>query len=404
MKRVLTIPLPIIIAAVTIIHVVNIGCQQEQVITQLEVGRAKLLDAGLAIEAVDHLKRAEVEEQNKVEPRALLVIAYGYAIEQNMAKALHREDEYHNERNRRIPELGEYEMKKILQILDERHRVQKAAMQILVDKGAPVIPFILEDLIKGRYKHVHGDFIAILTQIGSKGLEQLLAAAGDANTPVPVKIQLLRIIGDIGDASATADLESLRNATSHAGLKMEINTALYLLGNKMYQENIIAGLNDSDVTVRRAAAKAMVSLTAPPTAEIVKELKDADDTVRLYAAEALQKHTDATAVDNLIGGLTSDSTTHTKQVFVNTLNLYAERGLANGLAGRLITLLTTTEVTEHEDRIRMVQLLKKPALLKQIAQADQYDNLPHKLDDYFRTKEAHDMVKVELNELLLVLE
>ncbi len=387
-----------------LIAVVSIGCQQEQVITQLEVGRAKLLDAGLAVEAVEHLKRAEVEEANKVEPRALLVIAYGYALDENMAKVLHLENEYQAERDRRIPELGEYEMKKILQILDERHRVQKSAMKILVDKGAPAVPFVLEDLVKGRYKHVHNDLIEILTQIGSKAVDQLLAAAGDAKTPAALKMRLVRIIGDIGDVSATAGLESLGNATPHAGVKMEVNTALYLFGNKAYQDKIIAGLDDSDVTVRRAASKAMVSLTAPPTAEIVKELKDEDDTVRLYAAEALQKHPDASAVDNLIDALTSNSTTHTKQVFLDTLNLYAETGLANGLAGRLITLLTTTEVTEHEDRLRIVQLLKKPALRKQIQEADQYDNLPHKLDDYFRTKEGNDMVKVALNELLLVLE
>lgn len=396
MKRVLTILL--------LIASVSIGCQQKQVITQLEVGRAKLLDAGLALEAVEHLKRAEIEEEHKVEPRALLVIAYGYALDENMAKAHHVEAEYRTERNRRIPELGEYEMKKILQILDERHRVQKSAMQILVDKGAPAVPFILEDLVKGRYKHIHGDLVQILTEIGSKAVEQLLAAVGDAATPTAVKTQLVRIIGDIGDTTATTGLESLRNATSHAGLQMEINTALYLLGNKAYQDKIIAGLDDKDVTVRRAAAKAMVALTHPPTAEIIKELKDTDDTVRLYAAEALQKHTDASAVDNLIGALTSDSTTHTKQVFIDTLNLYAETGLADGLAGRLISLLTQTEIAEHEDRLRIAQLLKKPALLKQIQAADQYDNLPHKLDEYFRTKESNDMVKGALNELLLVLE
>ena len=396
MKRVLTLLL--------LIAVVSIGCQQKQVITQLEVGRAKLLDAGLALEAVEHLKRAEIEEQNKVEPRALLVIAYGYAIDQQMAKAHHVEDEYRTERNRRIPELGEFEIKKILQILDERHRVQESAKQILVDRGAPAVPFILEDLVKGRYKHVHGDFVTILTQIGSKGLDQLIEAVGAATTPSAVKIQLVRIIGDIGDPAAITGLESLRKTITHAGLQMELNTALYLLGNKAYQDKIIAGLDDSDVTVRRAAAKAMVALTNPPTAELIKELKDSDDTVRLYAAEALQKHPNANAVDNLIGALTSDSTTHTKQVFLDTLNLYAETGLADGLAGRLITLLTQTEIAEHKDRLRIAQLLKKPALLKQIQAADPYDNLPHKLDDYFRTKERNDMVKVELNELLLVLE
>ena len=386
-----------------LIGVVSLGCKPEQVITQLEVGRGKLLDAGLAIEAVEHLKRAEQEEANKVEPRALLLIAYSHGLSTGMAKSLNLEDEYQRQRTQRVTTLGEYEMKKILQILGERHRVQKDAIQILIDKGPPAIPFILDSLIKGRYKNVHTDFVEILVGIGSKGIDQLFKAAGDANTPAHVKIQLIRIVGDIGDPASSAGLESLQKATADAGLKMEINTALYQLGNKAYQENIIAGLSDSNVIVRRAAAKSMASLNEPPTTKLVTALKDTDDTVRRDVAKALQKHQDSSAVDNLVGILTNDSSLNTKQVALDALNIYVENGLANGLAGRLIALLTNPEVVNHEDRLRIVQLLKKPALMKQIEEADQYDNLPHKLDDYYRTKEENDMVKTVLNELLLEL-
>ena len=386
-----------------LIGVVGLGCKPEQVITQLEVGRGKLLDAGLAIEAVEHLKRAEQEEANKVEPRALLLIAYSHGLSTGMAKSLNLEDEYRRQRAQRVTTLGEYEMKKILQILGERHRVQKDAIQVLIDKGTPAIPFILDSLIKGRYKNVHTDFVEILVGIGSKGIDQLFKAVGDANTPAHVKIQLIRIVGNIGDPGASAGLESLQKATADAGLKMEINTALYQLGNKAYQENIVVGLSDSNVIVRRAAAKSMASLNEPPTAKLVTALEDTDDTVRRDVAKALQKHQDASAVDNLVGILTNDSSLNTKQVALDALNIYVENGLANGLAGRLIALLTNPEVVNHEDRLRIVQLLKKPALMKQIEAADQYDNLPHKLDDYYRTKEENDMVKTVLNELLLEL-
>ena len=226
-----------------LIGVVSIGCQ-EQVITQLEVGRSKLLDAGLTLEAVEHLERAEQEEQNKVEPRALLVIAYSNALSSGAAKVHKADARYQTERDRRILELGEFEMKKILQILGERHRIQKDAMQILVDKGAPAVPFLLEDLVKNRYRQVHGDFVQILQEIGSPGIDDILAAAGDSNTPPAVKIQLVRIIGDIGDASASAGLETLQNATPDEGLKMEINTALYLLGDEGSEQKIIDGLAD----------------------------------------------------------------------------------------------------------------------------------------------------------------
>ena len=391
MKKTLTILL--------LIGVVSFGCQ-EQVITQLEVGRSKLLDAGLTLEAVEHLERAEQEEQNKVEPRALLVIAYSNALSSGAARVHKVDARYKSERDRRIGELGEFEMKKILQILDERHRIQKDAMQILVDKGAPAVPFLLEDLVKNRYRHVHGDFIQILQEIGSPGINDILEAAGDSKTPSAVKIQLVRIIGDIGDTSASSGLETLRNATTNEGLKMEIDTALYLLGDEGSEQKIIEGLTNSNVVVRRAAAKSMLYLKEHPTAKMIDALEDSDDAVRRDIAIALMEYPDAGAVDNLVAILTNGSSLNTKQAAMDTLNHYAENGLADGLAARLIELLTDPKVVNHEDRIRIVQLLKKSAVLKQIREADQYDNLPHKLYVFFDETETNDMVKDELNELL----
>ena len=391
MKKTLTILL--------LIGVVSFGCQ-EQVITQLEVGRSKLLDAGLTLEAVEHLERAEQEEQNKVEPRALLVIAYSNALSSGAARVHKVDARYKSERDRRIGELGEFEMKKILKILDERHRIQKDAMQILVDKGAPAVPFLLEDLVKNRYRHVHGDFIQILQEIGSPGINDILEAAGDSKTPSAVKIQLVRIIGDIGDTSASSGLETLRNATTNEGLKMEIDTALYLLGDEGSEQKIIEGLTNSNVVVRRAAAKSMLYLKEHPTAKMIDALEDSDDAVRRDIAIALMEYPDAGAVDNLVAILTNGSSLNTKQAAMDTLNHYAENGLADGLAARLIELLTDPKVVNHEDRIRIVQLLKKSAVLKQIREADQYDNLPHKLYVFFDETETNDMVKDELNELL----
>lgn len=386
-----------------LIGVVSFGCQQEQVITQLEVGRGKL-HAGLTLEAVGHLERAEQEEVNKVEPRALLVIAYSNALSSGAARVHKVDARYQTERDRRVGELGEYEMKKILQILGERHRVQKDAMQVLVDRGAPAVPFVLEDLIKNRYRKVHGDFIQILKDIGSPGINDILAAAGDSNTPSAVKIQLVRIVGDIGDTSASAGLKTLQNSTTDEGLKMEINTALYLLGDEGSEQKIIEGLTDSNVDVRRAAAKSMIFLKEHPTTKMIDALEDSDDTVRRDIAIALQKYPDAGAVDNLVAILTNGSSPNTKRAAVDTLKHYADEGLAGGLAARLIELLTDPKVIDHEDRLRIVQLLKKPALTKQIQEADQYDNLPHKLDSFFRDTETNNTVKDALNELLLILD
>ena len=387
-----------------LIGVVSFGCQQEQVITQLEVGRSKLLDAGLTLEAVQHLENAEQEEENKIEPRALLIIAYSHAISTGAARMHNVEDRYKTARDRRVDELGEYEMKRILYILGERHRVQKDAMQVLVDKGAPAVPFVLEDLAKNRFRNIQGDLIQILRDIGSPAISEILKTVSDSKTPPDVKIQLVRIVGDMGDASAAAKLEALLNATADEGLKMEINTALYHLGNEDAEAKIVEGLTDANPVVRRAAAKSMMYLKEHPADMLIAALSDSDDTVRMDIAKALQKYPDAGAVDGLVAILTNGSSLNTKQTAMDTLNHYAENGLADGLAGRLIGLLTNPEVTDHEDRLRIVQLLKKPALIEQIQGADQYDNLPHKLDVYFRETETNDMVKDALNELLLVLE
>ncbi len=385
-----------------LIGVVSFGCQ-EQVITQLEVGRGKLF-AGLSLEAIQHLERAEQEEENKVEPRALLILAYSNAISTGVAKTHNVEARYQRARDQRVGQLGEYEIKRILQLLGERHRVQKDAIQVLIDRGAAAVPFVLEDIVKDRYRAVHGDFIQILTGIGAPAVNGILKVTGDSNTPLEAKIRLVRTVGNIGDASAIAGLEALQNATTDGGLNMEINTALYHLGNEASEDKIVAGLTDDNVVVRRAAAKSMMYLKEHPRDMLIDALEDSDDTVRMDIAKALQKYPDAGAVDGLLAILTNGSSLNTKQAALNTLNHYAENGLADGLAPRLITILTNPKVVNHEDRLRIVQLLKKPALIKQIDAADQYDNLPHKLDVFYREIETHDMVKDALNELLLAIE
>jgi len=385
-----------------LIGVVSFGCKQEQIITQLEVGRSKLLNAGLTMEAVEHLERAEVEELNKVEPRALLVIAYSHAISSRAAEMFNVETRFQAERTRLLNQLGEFEIKKILTILGERHRIQKDAVQVLIDLGAPVVPFVLDNLVKNRYERAHDDFFQILKQIGDDGVDAILKTVLDSATPIPVKVELIRTVGEIGGATATAGLEQLLNSIGDEGLKMEVVTALYLLGQPAYKEKIVTGLSDTNVGVRRAAAKALVFLDDPPVAKVVEALKDANDAVQMSAAKALQKYPDASAIDNLIAVLNSGAASEAKQAVMDTLHLYAEKGIADGLAARFIELLTSSEVTDHNNRLRIVQLLKKPVLIKQVEEADQYDNLPHKIYQLYEA-ETNDMVKDELIKLLDVI-
>ena len=400
MKKLVTICL-------VLIWVVSFGCKQEKIIPEISPGRDKLLGAGYAIEAIEeHLKLAEIEEEDKDEPRALLLIAYSHALTENAAwlKTNKKKTEYRDERVRRLAELNISEMQEIFRILNERHRVQKDGIQILIDKGVSVIPPILKSFIDNKYSNAHDDFANILTQIGSNGLDELFTAVNNAAAPVPVKGKLIRIIADIGDSSAQERLESLKNSVSDVGLKMEIYAALYQLGNKAYQENIQVGLNDNNVVARQAAARSMVLLHQPSTSKMINALKDTDDLVRLSIVQALEKHVDKNAVDTLFNMLTNNSGINTKKAVVDTLNHYVEKGLADGLAPRLIPLLADPTVTNHEDRLLIAQLLNKSALIKQIQAADPYDNLPHKLYEYYTNKESNPTVKSVLNELLLKLE
>lgn len=382
--------------------VVSFGCKQEKIIKDLPEGRKKLLGAGLAVEAIHDLKLAEIAEENKAEPRALLLIAYRHALSREIAllKSNNLETEYRNQLARRLSELNADEIEEIIQILNEGKQVQNAIIQILIDKGTPVIPEILNYLVQNRYNKAHDHFSDILTQIGSKGLEQLLSAIEAKETPTSVKVRLVRVIGNIGDAAAKDRLGAAKKTFQDVGLEMEINVALYQIGNKTYGKDIEEGLQNSNLVARQAAARSVAMLDQPSTAKLINALKDEDDQVRRSIVSALQKHVDPNAVDNLVEILTNDSSGNTKQSALNTLNHYADKKLADGLALRLITLLIDTEVSEHEDRIRIVQLLNKPALIQQIEAADPYANLPYKLYEYFTTKEDNLLVKSELNSLL----
>ena len=399
MKKLLMIPLLLVLVAAS-------GCEQKQVITQLEVGEKKLLGAGLVLEAVENLKRAEIEEGNKTRPRALLAIGYAHGISTGMARIQdpELEAEYKRERDRRVAALNKAEMKVIFQVLDDRHRVQRDARQILIDRGVDVVPLILENLKKGHYSKLQTDFVEMLEEIGTKAIPQILTAIGDADTPINVKAKLVRLAGDIGDPGVSAELESIRGSSPSSGLKMEIVTTLYRLGKKEYRDKIVAGLRASDVRERRGAAWAMRYLNDSPTAEIVEALNDSDNRVRQHLVKALEIYPAEAAVRPLVNVLKSDSENSVKHAAVAALTAHAENGFGKELPVLLIDDLKSGEVTDSKDRLRLVQLLKKKAVQKQIKMFPEDMNLEWKIWEYRKSVEQSDMVKDELDYLLQELE
>ena len=391
-----------------LILVVSVGCNQEQPITQLEVGRKKLLGAGLSIEAVEHLKRAEIEEAKtateKVEPRALLLVAYSHALATGDAKTQEAEIPgletlYREARSERIAALNTVEMKKILQLLSERHRTQEATRQIFVDKGAEAVPVLIEYVGIQRYMELRSELIEILYQIGSEGIDHITAALRDTNTSSEIKVILTRLMGRINDSRAIPALEAIQGESA-PGLRMEVNIALYNLGKSGYRTEIIGGLMDSDVAVRRAAAKAMLQLDDPPVDELVKTLSDSDTQVRMYAGQTLEKYPTEKAINQLIEILAHDTDEGTKEAASKAIVAHGGQDFGKQLARRLIKVLP--DVSDPKDRIRIVLALKKDALMEQIKNApkEHDDNIELDLYHYFQNNEQNDMVKEEINMLL----
>ena len=391
-----------------LILAVSVGCNPDQPITQLEVGRNKLLLAGLTIEAVDHLERAEIEEAKtpaeKVEPRTLLLIAYSHAIATGDAKTQEVETpgleaRYKQARSARIAELSNTEMKKILQLLAERHRTQDATIQILVDKGADAVPVLIEYLGVRRYMVLRPELIEMLYQIGADGLDHLTAALRDAETSLEMKMTLTQLIGRINDVRAIPALEAVQSG-SPPGLKMEINIALYNLGKQEYRTEIINGLGDTDIAVRRAAAQAMLKLDNPPLDEVVAALSDSDAQVRMYAGQTLEQYPAEQAVDPLVQILINDADESAREAAARALIVHGGQDFGQGIARQLIKALPT--VPDPKDRIRIVLVLKKEALVKQIKNApkEHDDNIELDIYYYFLNDEQNDMVKEEINMLL----
>lgn len=397
MKKVVIIPLLVLLLA-------SFGCETKQKgPSNLTVGRSKLIDSGNALEAVGHLEKAEAEEVNKLEPRALLLIAYSYAIFTRDADRAGEAAKFKNQRKQRIEELTEAEMKSILQVLnDRRSQVRRAGLQVLVDKGHDAAVLILDSLTKGRYPSLHEDFTRwMLVDIGSDGLDLILAKLTDETTSSALKSKLVHVLAEIGDAKAVDALKSLHTNTSEPGLAMEISTTLYQLGEESYKNDIIAGVTHDDVAVRRAAAKAMVNINGVPPKRLISGLKDTDSEVVTALVEALAVHKDASAVDGLVDVLTSDELNKDpKQAAIDTLDIYGQEKLARGLASRITTLIIGGTVSDADNRLHLVQLLRKEPFKKQIKAIKSIDDLAFKLYDYHEKKEESALVKSTLKKLL----
>ena len=394
MKKVVIIPLVVLLLA-------SFGCEKQKGQSNLSVGKSKLIESGNALEAVGHLESAEKEEANKLEPRALLVIAYSYGVSTGDADRAGEGAKFKNQRNQRIQQLTEAEMKHILQVLSQPSQVRKAGLQALVDKGHDAAVLILDSLTKGRYPSLHADFTQMLIDMGSESLDLILATLADETASSAIKVKLVQVLAEIGDAKAIEGLKSLQTATTmDPGLTMQINTTLYQLGEESYKKDIIAGIRHSDVAVRRAAAKSMVNINGVSPQILITGLKDEDSEVVTALVEALRVHKDAAAVDELMNILTGELSNDPKQAAIETLDVYGQDKLARGLAKRTTMLLIGGTVSDPDNRYYLVQLLRREPFKKEIRALKTIEDLGSKLHEYHQKTEQEDHVKIPLAQLL----
>lgn len=403
MKKLTIIPLILLLF-------ISIGCDTKQKgPTHLEVGRARLIESGNAVEAVDFLIEAEKKEDDKAEPRSLLVIAYSHALASGATRGQQYESEYQRQRKDRIAALNDAEMDKMIEILSKRSQVQQNGFQALVDKGADAAPILIKHLVENTYPDIQKNLTTSLIKMKSKAVDSILDSITDAATPPAAKVKLIRILGEIGDKKAIERLKAIDIDNLPATVKMELYTTLYRLGDTKYKVQILAGLTTDEVEVRRAAAKAMSNLKDVNKTSLIRKLKDDDPQVVTDIVKSLSVHKTRDAVTPLLNVLKIDDTTddgtdkfaNAKKEVLNTLESYIEAGgeLKKGIAKELAYLIIKKEISSDNVRLQIVQFLKKPEVVKSLKAINVLEGINSELHTAAQGEQSN-FVKTAFNELL----
>lgn len=399
MKKLTVIPLILLLF-------ICIGCERKQKgPSHLDVGRSRLIGSGLAVEAVNYLLEAEKREEDKAEPRALLVIAYTHAINSGATNGQEYETEYKQQKQKRIAALNDAEMDKLIEILSKRSQVQKNGFQALVEKGTDAANVIITHLVAGTHSEIHNQLTDVLKKMKSKAVEPIMNAITVADTPPAVKIELIRILGEIGDKNAIERLKAIDLTNMSATLQMELYTTFYRLGDSSYKSKILTGLNANEAGVRRAAAKAMTNLNNVNTSSLIKALKDDDPQVVMNIVKALSVHKTKDAVQPLIDVLKTEAIDNDndqqniKQEVLNTLNTYVQAGgdLKRGISKNIAYLLINKEVSSDNVRLRIVTFLSDPTNIKSLRALKLTEDIYNKLYIYSQQEESNSVKNLLLD-------
>ena len=390
MKQVLTL-------VAVMVMIFGVGCDQNnKIVTDMELGRDYLNGSGSLNDAVRHLKKAKETEQNPTEARVLLAVAYFYGLSTGDATALGKTTEYERDGKALASSLGSAELQAILDLMTERHRYHKGAMDAIVAAGSNSVPVLVDAFATSLYTKIQGEVEEMLIRLGQNDITSIVNELGDSRLTEARKIKLVRVIGKINNLSSKQKLVSFRGDTSGA-LQMEVDATLYRLGEKEYRSGLITGLSSSDLEERRVAARAMSLIDESPTDDILKTMKDNDVQVRLHSVNALALHPAKTALDPVLNLLVSDPDVSVKQAATAAAIEHIEKGYGKGLAKRLVNMVK--ELENPDDRLRVIKLIRTDRIRNQI-KVNKFENLEYQIYEYMEGKEQNEMVKRELNFLL----
>jgi HEAT repeat protein len=387
----------VLILVAVMVMIFSIGCDQSnKIVTDMELGRDYLNGSGSLNDAVRHLKKAKDTEQNPTEARVLLAVAYFYGLSTGDAIALGQATEYKRDGQALASSLGDAELQAILDLLTERRRYHKGAMDAIVAAGGNAVPVLVSAFATSLYTKIQGEVEEMLLRLGQKDIIPIVDELENLSLTEARKIKLVRVIGKINNLSSKQKLVSFRGDTSGA-LQMEVDATLYQLGEKEYRSGLITGLSSSDLEERRVAARAMSLVDESPTDDILKTMKDDDVLVRLHSVNALALHPSKTALDPVLNLLVSDPDVSVKQAATAAAIEHIEKGYGKGLAKRLVNMVK--ELENPDDRLRVIKLIRTDRIRNQI-KINKFENLEYQIYEYMEGKEQNEMVKRELNFLL----
>ena len=382
----------IIITILLAVFVVGCERQRGRKVTNFEYG-SDMLIGGKAFQSIDYLEKAQKEEPNNPLVYAYLVIAYRRAKGDSAAKVAGRVQEFERKEKETLEKLrsmGEVGMKALLKVASGRNRLMTDAIDLLVEYGdlsiEPIIDFLTDGHNRSRYPDLMPFLKEALVRIGNPASNALCAALNRSDLPPDAERDLVEVLGEIGDPSASSTLEKCATATDPV-VRIESIVALYKLGKKEYAGRILEALDDPRVEVRRIASQALSLINHIPEKVVLKKLNDEDPVVRANVIKVLDRKPPKSLKDRLIKVLSSDLSDEVQNAAAEAL-----KGYGPSIAGELIDMLPKEK--EWDVRLRIVEILEAPEVAKGIDNDGEY-----KLYEAYQS-EKKDIVKDRLAQLL----